>query len=113
MKGKYRIKIQNESLLEGQTRKKANFASMDCRSAFNSLDDIRLILETLHANKAQASLLVDKDGLTRMKGRIVDITPPPGSDRGETIFYLENGDSFMLRQIAAVNGEFRSDYFEC
>ncbi|MBL7737169.1 MAG: hypothetical protein JNL51_17055 [Chitinophagaceae bacterium] len=86
---------------------------MDCRSAFNSLDDIRLILETLHADKEQAFLLVDKDGLTRMKGGIVDITSAPASDPGETVFHLENGDSFMLRQIAAVNGEFRSDYFEC
>ncbi|HRE50374.1 MAG TPA: hypothetical protein PK339_03070 [Flavitalea sp.] len=86
---------------------------MDCRSAFNSLADLRLILENLYAKKEEASLLVDKGGLTRMKGLIADIKPAGGSDMGETVFHLENGDSFTLRQVAAVNGEFRSEYFEC
>ena len=86
---------------------------MDSRSTFNNLAGLRSILETLHVNKEEASLLVDKNGLTRMKGIIARIAPAPGSADEETVFYLDNGDSFTLRQVIAVNGEFRSEYSEC
>jgi hypothetical protein len=84
---------------------------MDQRETFDSLQKLKTILCGLYQQGERASLLVDSDGLTRMEGRIASVKEM--ADLGSTVITLEQGEWIYLKQIIAVNGQFRSDYSEC
>jgi hypothetical protein len=69
------------------------------------------LLKGFHTGQTHLHLLVDDDGLTRKEGIIRSITPAEATLM--TKFTLDNGYSFLLNQLIAVNGIFRSDYSEC
>ncbi len=81
---------------------------MDARITLNNKETFFQILKDLHFAEAQASLLYDKDGLTRYEGLIMDITAAPSS-----CLLLQDGLEIPLSSVIAVNGIFAPDYSEC
>jgi hypothetical protein len=84
---------------------------MDQRQVFETNEELLVILENLHAQKQNASFLVDSEGLSRLEGLITAINKKAKNDH--TLLTLEGGRQLELRQVVAVNGVFRSDYSEC
>lgn len=84
---------------------------MDKRETFGSLEKLKAILDKLRQEQEKASLLLDQEGLTRMEGFISSIDDQP--DLSTTVVTLNGDAKILLRQIVAVNGQFRSDYSEC
>ena len=84
---------------------------MDLRSTFQ---DIREVLDTitdLLQRDQKAALIIDKDGLTRVEGFVTRVDVK--HNIAETEVSIDSADSFLLEQVIAVNGIFRSDYSEC
>ena len=90
------------------------FGVMDQRITFGTLDELKNILSDLQRTQARASLLIDRDGLTRVEGMIMSLQESNPS-LGQTTFRLEGPDSapIHLQEVIAVNGIFRSDFSEC
>ena len=84
---------------------------MDSRNTVVTSEVFLHILTGHQENHQEVSLLVDKDGLTRLHGFIVCIHAD--NKFLKTKIELENGHSFLLKELVAVNGMFRSDYAEC
>jgi transcriptional regulator of heat shock response len=84
---------------------------MDQRETFNDLQKLKDILNKLYQEQDIVSLLLDQEGLTRMEGFITSIEEQ--TDPGNTLVILNDTERFLLRQVIAVNGQFRSDYSEC
>jgi hypothetical protein len=85
---------------------------MDQRSTFGNLDQLLDIITGLFKEKSRASLIIDKEGLTRMEGLITKVERNDGSV-GKTIVHLHPSENFTLNDVIAINGIFRSDYSEC
>ena len=84
---------------------------MDKRKTFDNLLQLKNLLQTILAQKEKASFLVDNTGISRMEGLITGIEEK--SSIGETIITVNQTDEILLKEIIAVNGQFRSDYSEC
>lgn len=87
---------------------------MDQRETFKNPDELLKILSDLKASGVPVSLLVDREGLTRLEGVIPDIHYPTNAD--EIITFSLTGIpslNISLNEVIAVNGIFRSDYTEC
>lgn len=84
---------------------------MDQRQTFDSLQKLKTLLQDLYQQQEKAAFLLDQEGLTRMEGRITAIEEQ--SSPGLTTIVLDQGNQFLLKQVIAVNGQFRSDYSEC
>jgi hypothetical protein len=84
---------------------------MDQRETFDSLQKLKAVLQGLQQQREKASFLLDDEGLTRTEGIIASIEEKP--DLGSTGVVLDHGETIVLKQIIAVNGQFRSDYSEC
>ena len=81
---------------------------MDTRITLDNKETFFQILKDLHAAEAKASLLYDKNGLTRYEGLIVNITAAP-----KPCLLLQDGLEIPLSSVIAVNGIFAPDYSEC
>lgn len=81
---------------------------MDKRETFANIDSLKTILSNLYQQKQKASLLIDKDGLTRVEGIITHM-----QQNGSTATITVGDKLIALEQIIAVNGIFRDDYTEC
>lgn len=84
---------------------------MDQRKTFASLQELLAILRPLFQQGETASFLVDDEGITRIEGMITAVDEQ--KETGETVITLDHAANFLLKQIIAVNGQFRSDYSEC
>ena len=69
------------------------------------------VLSEYQENHHEASLIIDQNGLTRVEGHIVSIHAE--NDFLKSKVELDDGTSFLIEQVVAVNGMFRSDYSEC
>lgn len=67
------------------------------------------LLQELHASGSHAALFVEDGGLGNEHGLILTIEPTQGSYR----ITLDKGSSFMLDQVMAVNGVFRTGFSTC
>lgn len=81
---------------------------MDTRMTLNNKETFLQILKDLRSTEAKASLLYDKNGLTRYEGLIMDITATP-----KPCLLLQDGLEIPLSSVIAVNGIFAPDYSEC
>lgn len=85
---------------------------MDQRQTFGTSEELKAILANPGQSPAKVSLLLDRDGLTRLEGTIESMdenNPYPE-------ILINTGNQTIrvyLREIIAVNGIFRSDYTEC
>lgn len=84
---------------------------MDTRQTFETLNELASIIFQFHERKEKISLLLDRDGLTRMQGIISSIDHD--DDVSRTTVKLDDGNVILLKEVIAVNGIFRSDYSEC
>ena len=84
---------------------------MDQRLTFDNLQKLKTILQDLFQQQQTASFLLDSEGLTRMEGLITSIDEQP--DLSSTAITLDQKNRILLKQVIAVNGQFRSDYSEC
>ena len=84
---------------------------MDQRVTFANSDELFSFVSELFQQGKHASMLIDREGLTRAEGKITAITPNTNVD--ETLVTVNDIDSFAIKEIMAVNGTFRSEYSEC
>jgi hypothetical protein len=84
---------------------------MDQRETFGSDKNLLAALAQIQQQHSKASLLVDDNGLTRMEGLITSIEE--NNRLPQTLIGINNQRSFELKNIIAVNGQFRADYSEC
>jgi hypothetical protein len=84
---------------------------MDQRDTFKDARELLYIIEGLFKKKEKAALIVDREGLVRMAGLIVNVDHK--DTIGQTVIHIDGPDCFLLDQVIAVNGIFRSDYSEC
>lgn len=84
---------------------------MDVRNTVVTPEVFLDVLLEYQENHQDVSLLIEKDGLTRAEGHIVNIHAE--KDFLKSKIELDNGSSFVLEDVVAVNGMFRSDYSEC
>lgn len=82
---------------------------MDQRTTFRDYTELFGLLENLRGVKA--SFLLDHEGLTRLDGTVTSLTQ--AGDPAQSMLVLDDGPSFRLAQVIAVNGTFRWDYSEC
>jgi hypothetical protein len=85
---------------------------MDQRNTFNGTNQLLDIITSLFKQKGKASLIIDKEGLTRMEGLITKVEQN-NNNIGETMIHLRPSNYFLLDEVIAINGVFRSDYSEC
>jgi hypothetical protein len=84
---------------------------MDQRHVFNNNEELLTIVTSISIGKLRASLLVDKEGLTRFEGKITAISAADSFEN--TAIVIEDRDIILLKEIVGINGVFRSDYSEC
>jgi hypothetical protein len=84
---------------------------MDQRITFDSAKGSLYTLSNLQHKKEKVSLLIDLKGLTRLEGYIVNIEEQQPLEK--ILIKVNNADAFLLEQVIAVNGIFRSEYSEC
>jgi hypothetical protein len=84
---------------------------MDQRTTFKDVDQLMDIINVVFKEKAKASFIIDKEGLTRMEGLITNVEHNTSSAR--TVVHLQPSNYFHLDEVIAINGIFRSDYSEC
>lgn len=83
---------------------------MDVRNTVVTPEIFLAELAEYQENHHEVSLIIDKDGLTRVTGHIVCIH----ADENILKTRIDVEDSsFLLEELVAVNGLFRSDYSEC
>ena len=87
---------------------------MDQRQTFETLEELKTMLSNLHSSQAAVSLLIDRDGLTRVEGIISSINDQ-NKPLAETTFSIgsHKENAFYLHEVIAVNGIFSADYTEC
>ena len=84
---------------------------MDKRETFDDLQKLKAILKTLWQQQSKASFLIDDNGLIRVDGVVSFIDEQ--ADLNLAIVTIDDDNNILLKQIIAVNGQFRSDYTEC
>lgn len=84
---------------------------MDVRDTVVGPEVFLALLEEHRQKDWPVSLLIDQEGITRVGGFITDIIR--ADNLLKTKVLLERGETFLLEQVIAVNGMFRSDYSEC
>ncbi len=84
---------------------------MDQRITFDSAKSLLYTLSNLQHKKEKVSLLIDLKGLTRLEGYIVNFEEQQPLEK--ILIKVNNADAFLLEQVIAVNGIFRSEYSEC
>ena len=84
---------------------------MDQRQTFKDSDELLSFVSQIFQQKQQASLLIDKDGLTRVEGTITAINEH--NNVNETSIVVNDTIPFAIKEIIGINGIFRSDYSEC
>lgn len=84
---------------------------MDRRTTFRDNEELITFLAALQQENKKVSLLVDDEGIGRMEGRIVSIAKD--QDLAHSSFTLDDNTKLLIKQVIAVNGNFRSDYSEC
>lgn len=84
---------------------------MDRRTTFKDDEELITFLSALQEENKKVSLLVDDEGIGRMEGRIVSIAK--NKDIPNSSFTLDDNTQLLIKQVIAVNGNFRSDYSEC
>ncbi|MGN6163958.1 MAG: hypothetical protein ACTHOF_05385 [Flavisolibacter sp.] len=84
---------------------------MDKRETFDDLQKLKAILKTLWQQQSKASFLIDDNGLIRVDGVVSFIDEQ--ADLNLAIVTIDGDNNILLKQIIAVNGQFRSDYTEC
>lgn len=72
-------------------------------------DTLLQLLQELYTNGSPAALFVEDGGMGSENGHIRSIDPEAGSYR----IVLENGTGFLLGQVMAVNGVFRTGFSTC
>lgn len=82
---------------------------MDTRITLNNKESFSRVLKDLYAAHNKASILYDKNGLTRYEGMILGVN----EDAGQSSVQLDAGLEIPLSSVVAVNGVFSSDYCEC
>lgn len=84
---------------------------MDKRETFDDLQKLKAFLKTLWQQQSKASFLIDDNGLIRIDGVVSFIDEQ--ADLNFAIVTIDGDNNILLKQIIAVNGQFRSDYTEC
>ena len=84
---------------------------MDQRQTFIDDNELLSVVTTIFNQKLKASLIIDKEGLTRVEGIITLIDKR--DDNENTSIIIDNRDTVTLKEIIGINGLFRSDYSEC
>lgn len=84
---------------------------MDQRQVFNDDQELLSFVILISNEKRKASLLVDKEGLTRVEGVITSVNE--GNEIENISINIDNRETVLLKQIVGINGLFRSDYSEC
>lgn len=84
---------------------------MDQRVTFDNAKSLLSTLSGLYQKKEKISLLLDLQGLSRLEGIIDSIEEKQPLEK--TLIKVNNADAFLLKQVIAVNGIFRSEYSEC
>lgn len=83
---------------------------MDQRQVFNNSQELLSIIRSVSSQGLKASLLVDKEGLTRVEGSITSINEQEAMD---LTIVIDDSYHCLLKEIIGINGIFRSDYSEC
>ena len=84
---------------------------MDQRQVFNNNQELLSIIRSISDQGLKASLLVDKEGLTRVEGSITSINEQEATEH--TSIVIDDSYNCVLKEIIGINGIFRSDYSEC
>lgn len=84
---------------------------MDCRKDTVKPEAFYNILSTCMKEEKDISLLIDRDGMERVSGRIKDINTHDKILRSRITMYDETG--FTVAQVIAIDGIFRDDFSEC
>jgi len=85
---------------------------MDKKQTFGNNQELKEILDSCFVNNTDVHLLIDVVGLERAFGQIIAVGL---SDKKGAYIRLNDSSlsTFLLKDIVAVNGVFRSDYSEC
>jgi hypothetical protein len=84
---------------------------MDKRETFDDLQKLKAILKIIRQQQSKASFLIDDNGLVRIDGVVSFIDEQ--ADLNFAVAIINGNNNILLKQIIAVNGQFRSDYSEC
>lgn len=84
---------------------------MDQRQTFDNTKELLSFVTSISNEKLKVFLLIDKEGLTRLQGKITSINQQ--GDIENTSIIIDNRDTIFLKEIIGINGLFRSDYSEC
>lgn len=84
---------------------------MDQRQTFEDSDQLFSFITGIFQQQQHASLLIDKDGLERVEGKITSIDPHIDVDK--TTILINDITPVSIKEIIGINGLFRSDYSEC
>ena len=84
---------------------------MDQRQTFKDSDQLFSYITDIFQRQQHASLLIDRNGLERVEGKITSIDPHTDVDK--TIFLVNDTIPVSINEIVGINGLFRSDYSEC
>lgn len=88
-----------------------NRNDMDCRNNTVKPEAFYNILSTYMKEEKSINLLIDRDGMERVYGKIKDINIHDKILRSRITMYDETG--FTIAQVIAVDGIFRDDFSEC
>jgi hypothetical protein len=84
---------------------------MDQRQVFKNEQELLLIVSSISNEDLVAYLLIDKDGLTRIEGKITSLIK--NDDIENTSIVVNDSVNILLKEIIGINGAFRSDFSEC
>jgi hypothetical protein len=84
---------------------------MDQRQTFTDSDELFSFITRIVQQQQHASLLIDKEGLERVEGKITSIDPH--NDVDKTVVLINDTTPVSIKEIIGINGLFRSDYSEC
>jgi len=84
---------------------------MDQRQTFSNVQQLLAVVAQIFEQQQTASLLIDKEGLTRIEGNITSIDH--NDCINETVITIDDSTPVLLKEIIGVNGLFRPDYSEC
>ncbi len=82
---------------------------MDTRQTLPAKGSFYEQIKTLFADKQEASVLYEDNGVTRANGLIAELF----DKEGDHWFRLADGTEIRIGSLYAVNGTFSSDYSEC
>jgi hypothetical protein len=82
---------------------------MDLRNTLAQDETFMVILNECFSNNTKVALIVDKNGLERMEGKIISIE----SNAKEPYFKLDDSSVILEKSLIAINGMFVPSYSEC